>query len=532
MSLISRPLLHKKLDSILLYCQKHPHSTTRLCIQSPPHFLLSGLDTVGGNSQDEGELPGLDLSALPLPNLRELDLSGLHISFGPQQQQQVSLLPQQLSSLQQVELSFCTIEGGPDGLSAVVQLPALQSLELDHLFDPRDMPGSPLFKSKHITIPATSLEKLEGVTRLALNEGFGYEHLAAITALTKLQQLRLVTHNELQFPQQWQPPQLTYLDLSCPALTIDSAAHPVMQLTGLKELKLGCRLTAAAMAGHTQLQCLKLPELSFPDPLNLLGTASIYENALFPGVRPDGAAAAAAWRAASDGLSPSFGALLTWVGQLRHLTSLQVKLSIMSSRHFCCNVPAAACSALTASSNLRELVLLDIWWPEAGWEHILSESRQLPQLTRLALGWPKLGQESYRSPPPQRLQQIASCCPAVQDLSLGLTLAGDDQVDSVAALQQLTALVRLQVCCLSNDTAAALGSGLSSIASLNFLMIINTDHPLSTLNHHGLLHLTVLQQLLMLAVRIQEAQPKKTMWDLPSYGTLSLTLKQSYQMRV
>lgn len=138
--------------------------------------------------------------------------------------------------------------------------------------------------------------------------------------------------------------------------------------------------------------------------------------------------------AAAADADAAFSVLLSWLGRLQQLTSMELELDGgYDCLQFLCGLPAAAFSALTASSGLQQLRLRDVWWQDTAWPHMFAADRKLLQLTSLSL------YQCYRSQapclPPQLLQQVAAACPALVEMEMWLAPQEDVQL---AQLQQFT----------------------------------------------------------------------------------------------
>ena len=83
------------------------------------------------------------------------------------------------------------------------------------------------------------------------------------------------------------------------------------------------------------------------------------------------------------------------------------------------NIPAAAYSALTASSKLQHLSLSSCTLPAGVWQHVFAAGRQLPHLTYLGtFGVTQPDGDNVRGRPlagPEG-SLLASCCPKLQSV--------------------------------------------------------------------------------------------------------------------
>lgn len=98
----------------------------------------------------------------------------------------------------------------------------------------------------------------------------------------------------------------------------------------------------------------------------------------------------------------------------------------------------SAYSALTASSNLQQLVVSGCNVPGAPWAHVFPAGRRLPQLHSISAA-----RYDGRGPSPMRstaIDRLVSCCPALKQLHIDI---GADL--SLTPLQSLTALTSLRL---------------------------------------------------------------------------------------
>jgi hypothetical protein len=116
----------------------------------------------------------------------------------------------------------------------------------------------------------------------------------------------------------------------------------------------------------------------------------------------------------------------------------------------------AAYSALTASSNLRQLRIQSCELQGAAWLHVFPAGCKLPQLHVFSAQ----GSGLFGSPD---IGRLVSCCPAMEGLDF--TPAADA---SLAPLQSLTALTRLDVGSVSPRIARSGLAALSQLQSLRF----------------------------------------------------------------
>jgi hypothetical protein len=207
-----------------------------------------------------------------------------------------------------------------------------------------------------------------------------------------------------------------------------AAFKGVTSLQQLTSLELDIRAVDETMcpffASLTALRSLQLPELEELHPIVLTVLTQLHEFSL-GGLGPD----------LEDSDAFELLSLLPGLQQLRVLKFSSLKLFEESL------VPAAAFSALTASSNLQQLVLDCADLVDGAWAHVFPSNRQLPQLTELCIeAHSEIGEETswYTPFSKDELLGFAKCCPGMRGCTLhgvSLTLA-----PHLTALQQLAAL--------------------------------------------------------------------------------------------
>lgn len=149
--------------------------------------------------------------------------------------------------------------------------------------------------------------------------------------------------------------------------------------------------------------------------------------------------------------------------------------------------PAAAYTALTASSTLQHLHVAGYRLPPGVWQHVLPAGRQLPQLRVLraeecCTQFPWTHADTTR---------LVSCCPNLQDLSMRerrVPMAAD-ALHPLSSLRQLTALEAGEL----DDAGDAAAAQLTQLRDLRVWKA-------SRATDAGLLHLTQLKQLSTLHV--------------------------------
>jgi hypothetical protein len=111
-------------------------------------------------------------------------------------------------------------------------------------------------------------------------------------------------------------------------------------------------------------------------------------------------------------------------------------------------IPAAAYSALTASSNLQHLRLRGCTLPENPWQLLLPDGRQLPHLRSLDISYTRIsvpGVAAQRPPfaAAPDSSRLASCCPGLERLDMIDLEWSADATYFPRLLRQLPRLTRL-----------------------------------------------------------------------------------------
>lgn len=126
-------------------------------------------------------------------------------------------------------------------------------------------------------------------------------------------------------------------------------------------------------------------------------------------------------------------------------------------------VPGAAWSVITASSELEYLELRFSTIPAGACQHLFATGQQLPRLHTLDM------RGSYHMPSPEAdllqpadLARLAGCCPALQKLHV---LDAVQPGATLTALQQLQQLQELRISGLTNETIQQVAqlTGLTSL---------------------------------------------------------------------
>lgn len=287
--------------------------------------------------------------------LETLDVKGMQLQLAPGRSSRGVL--QADMPLTQLRLAGCMLLDGAAGLPAA--LPLLTSLQHLLVTDPCTSSGHGQRHNRAPPFPAQVLQQLQQLTALELS-GVKVDRnaLQALALLTCLRKLRLLPANSIS--------------ITTPLLA--GMRHLTALQLGTTNLSVA-ELEPAALAGLTQLQHLDLAHCELHE--------------------------------ASPGEAAGQQALLSQLQQLTQLTHLRLYDVLMQ----CVEVPAAAFSALTASSRLQHFdVAADS--QESIWECILPAGRQLPHLKWLSGDFV----DADANPQPEDIARVAACCPAVQEL--------------------------------------------------------------------------------------------------------------------
>jgi hypothetical protein len=230
----------------------------------------------------------------------------------------------------------------------------------------------------------------------------------------------------------------------CVTASMLSAAHHLTRL----EL-MSCNVEPGALAGKTQLQHLYMR---------------------------------GPWRGAAAG----FALLLSHLQHMQQLTSLCLDDRLTDELGD--TVPASAYSALTASSNLRELDIYSCTLPADVWQHMFPAGRLLPHLHQLDLV--SIKQPSGGAIPVPEGSRLVSCCPALRVLDMGHL---QYSAELLAPLQGLEGLQKVRLCVEdSTGEDSPAGSGLEVVGQLTQLRDLDVIAPNT---EELLLQLTQLQHL-------------------------------------
>jgi hypothetical protein len=282
---------------------------------------------------------------------------------------------------------------------------------------------------------------------------------------------------QLQFPTavlQQQLQHLTYLELAGVDLQGPNEETPALQplqaLTRLVDLRLSpahgrVDFTASMLSDTHNLTRL---DLSF--------------GSIEPGVLADKALLLHARLGKTAGGAAGEAQLLSQLQPLQQLTHLSLWGSLQAVEEG--NPPAAAYSALTASSKLQQLSFHNCTLPTGVWQHVFPAGRQLQHLTSLCIAGVRQPSGEYASAPEGSL--LASCCAGLQDLDMTNLQYSAEQLSS---LQGVTSLHTLHL--VATEPLLEMVQALRQLAGLRALQL----DARSTAQGGLLLQLTAVQQL-------------------------------------
>lgn len=425
------------LSVLLRYLTKHGRHVRTLWLHEAP--AGGGYILYGSPRVQLRELPA-SLTQLNTLQLDRLSLQLQRLSSGSPQ----GVLRAGLPALTRLELHFCSLQDGAQGLeAALMQLPSLQHLSISHLTDDvatsqklaalpssylaRYLPEQRLVFPTHVLVHIAQLTRLQlaGVDFCDREEDSSSD--AAAAALQPLQALKVGVD-----------------DFETPYSVNASMLSGATQLSWLLVYRLG--FEAGALAGKAQLQHLVLSEcyvgrLASPLP-----------------PRPSGVAQ-----------------LLVELQQLTQLRYLNLSGSCCWRRYSLePSPPPAAFAALTASSRLQHLVYSSNMLPAAAWQHVFpAAGRTLPQLRSVDISHLTDHGPGERPLVPDT-SNLVSCCPGLEDFSssmpcstavlaplqrmssLTVLTVGAGRRDGLEGVQALCQLTRLRSLSLSVSSNAAL----------------------------------------------------------------------------
>jgi hypothetical protein len=338
--------------------------------------------------------------------------------------------------LKQLRLQGCVLHDSAEGLAvALALLPDLQHLSI-----------SPAQRVSSFGFPIKALLGLQQLTYLELagivvrnpdNEG---PALQPLQALTRLVDLRLhIKHQQ--------------------AAVYSSMVSASQHLTRL-ELTGQVVLAHGVLATLTQLQHLRVTLFNRADR-TLRDQQGLHQRT---------------WQQLQGQLSQ--------LQALQQLTHLAVRCD--SRREG--NPPAAAFSALTASSKLQHLDISKCRLPSDAWQHVFPTGRQLPELQYLDISDVQTLPRGPAAAP--EATRLVSCCPGLQCLDMRNL---QYSAEFLAPLQGLSGLHTLRLGSRIQEEGGP--PPVEAVAQLTGLRELTLSSPRSG---GGLLQLTQLQQLTLL----------------------------------
>jgi hypothetical protein len=428
------------MDTVLLYLAKHGQHVDSISLSGP----------LFEDPPEPRRVPEQStVSIRHLPSSRQLSslqLHELHLQLQPGHGFQGVLgAAEGIAALKKLEISSCQLldEAASQALAAALsQLPA----GLEHF----SMSGLTNGKS-WVSFPTGKLQRLQQLTYLELahgklqGSGQGQLALQPLQALTRLVDLRLA-----HAPIKNDAPTV----LSASML---SGAHNLTRLHvfgnyGYDEVV----VDPAVLAGKTQLQHLQLAYAGFTS-----GAAGVAQ-------------------------------LLSHLQPLQQLTHLDLRDSLSNVGQG--NPPAAAYSALTASSKLQHLDISYCTLPAGVFRHVFPAGRQLPHLRSLDLHWVKQAGASWDGIPALAPEgsRLVSCCPGLQLLNVANLQYSAELLASLHGLSQLHTL-------RWHGSSPVLLTGLQKLCQLTGLRELSVALALNAAEE--VLPLTELKQLTSLALQ-------------------------------
>jgi hypothetical protein len=247
-------------------------------------------------------------------------------------------------------------------------------------------------------LPSCVISGLTTLTRLELSGGLALESLQPFSCLTTLQHLSL------------------NLDLGVEDTgdALHSGQQPFKQLQALTHLSMrlhGCKLVSTS-SSPTFSGCTGLQDFCFFG----VYTPSIDASA-FCGLT--GLTKLHLWVAAvvETGAAGVAAALLGHISRMQQLQDLALVRGRLAATVSLRDVEAAACGALTASTNLKSVDVSGLRLPRAAWAHLFPPSRRLLQLQKFELCFSGTDAIDIARFDCSAFEQLVDCCPAIQSLS-------------------------------------------------------------------------------------------------------------------
>jgi hypothetical protein len=319
-----------------------------------------------------------------LTKLSSITLEHLHLQLQPGEGYQGVLGAAAVPSLKKLQLKRCTLLDGEEGLAAALAL--LPGLEHLSIISSLDSKGFRILTPLDAVIPG-----LQRLTYLELDR----------------QDLSACNDDEL--------------DVVGARDATDAVLQHLIALTRLVDLWLTpgvCSMTASMLSGTQHLTRLDLTGQAVYEPAALAGKTKLQHLNIC--LRPGGAAGTAQ--------------LLCVLRELQQLTCL----ILFDDLHYMeVSTPAAAYSALTASSKLQVLDVSYYGLPAGVWQHVFPASRQLQHMRSLSLTDWSFSTAPVAAPEGTRL---VSCCPGLQSLAMWDLQYGTGLLTELQGLSSLTAL--------------------------------------------------------------------------------------------
>ena len=417
------------LDSIQL-TDTHQHQLDGMLLYLATHGQHVGSVNLKGFAEYEDRTT---IRQLP-PNLQltSLQLDRFHVQLQPGDGFQGVLgAAASVAALKQLCLRNCELHDRHRSLAALLELRTV----LEHLSITGVTLGLGMLRASCST---DVLQQLQCLTHLEFDEAVTFQGptkapatLHFLQALTRLADLRLV--QEYDRPRSWR-------ESTDYTITADMLSD---NLTRLELFE--AHIETGALAGKTLLQHLNLR------------------------------------RCASTDIAAGTAYLLLPLQHMQQLTHLDLNVSHIVGPQ--ATIPAAAFSALTASSGLQYLRITGTILPEGVWQHVFPAGRQLPRLQELCVTY-----ISHPSGSPTQFPEgsrLVSCCPGLQAL---VYMRLQYSAGQLAALRGLTGLHKLVLREVEGSTGGEIGE-VGQLTGLRRLTLC-TKHTIE-----GSLQLTKLQHL-------------------------------------
>jgi hypothetical protein len=449
---------------------------------------------------EENPCPALD--HMPCSNLRQLHLHDFSLQL-----EAAGAVPGVLAGcrgLTALQLQGCVLSDTHAAFAAIAALTDLQHLSIAATFDkqsrlhfrPQSFEANPqqLTKLTNLSIDCqTEWTDFDWATNI-FSKFIEYgQQLQQLTALVNLQHLRWADLPYYGLPGGF-PSQLS--KLTCLDVTYHNRHNAEKQfqnlssLTALQELKVGswkgldarC-LDLGGMQQLSQLTSLKLADLAVVFTSSTTSSTSstsswpcliaLQKLVLSRCTLPPAAVAALTQLRAlplervNINIGRPLGDLLRAVAALTQLT--QLDMAHPGEQYLRIHPPAAAFTALTASSHLRSLKL-SLLGSKVLEDWVLFRSHHMYPHLRTVHIEVSSGYKSWVRPlSEQQVRRLSRCCPALESLSLALGNSRNLFSAAWEPLQQLSALTHLALHCGSNmasEIAARLAGELTRLQKL------------------------------------------------------------------